>query len=86
MPVAASKFSGNFTASKLKWVKDNEPEIYSRIWKIMLPGDYIAFHMTEEALTTSAGLSEGIFWDFSTDKLSDIIMNYYGSDPHLYPI
>jgi len=76
---------GNFTASKLKWVKDNEPEIYSRIWKIMLPGDYIAFRMTNEALTTSSGLSEGILWDFSVNKLSDVVMNYYGFSTDFIP-
>ena len=53
---------GNFTASKLKWIKDHEPEVYSRIWKIMLPGDYAAMRMTGEACTTASDLSEGIFW------------------------
>lgn len=39
---------GNFTASKLAWVKRNEPEIFEKIDKIMLPGDYIAMRMTGE--------------------------------------
>ncbi|MHC4546963.1 MAG: FGGY family carbohydrate kinase, partial [Planctomycetota bacterium] len=55
---------GNFTASKLKWVMENEPEVYSKIHKIMLPGDYIAMKMTGEIKTTPSGLSEGIMWDF----------------------
>jgi xylulokinase len=76
---------GNFTASKLKWVKENEPEIYSKIWKIMLPGDYIAFRMTSEAHTTSSGLSEGIFWDFASNNLSDEVLNYFGFDPQFIP-
>jgi xylulokinase len=76
---------GNFTASKLKWVSENEPEIYSRIWKIMLPGDYIAFRMTSEVVTTSSGLSEGIFWDFSTNSLSETVMNYYGFNIDFIP-
>ena len=58
---------GNFTASKLKWVMENEPDIYSKIHKIMLPGDYIAMKMTGEIKTTPSGLSEGIMWDFEGD-------------------
>jgi xylulokinase len=69
---------GNFTASKLKWVKENEPEIYSRIYKILLPGDFIAAKLTGEIKTTESGLSEGIFWDFETREPSDFLFKYYG--------
>lgn len=69
---------GNFTASKLKWVKDNEPEIYERIHKIMLPGDYIAYRLTGEMCTTDTGLSEGIFWDFTKNSISTELLEYYG--------
>jgi xylulokinase len=74
---------GNFTASKLKWVKENEPELYSRIHKVMLPGDYIALKLTGEATTTATGLSEGIFWDYRDQKISSSILNYYGVDQSL---
>jgi len=69
---------GNFTASKLKWVKDNEPEVYSRIHKMMLPGDYIAMKMTGEIKTTPSGLSEGIMWDFEGDELAGFVLENYG--------
>ena len=69
---------GNFTASKLAWVKDNEPKTFSIIHKIMLPGDYLALRLTGEINTTYTGLSEGIFWDFENNKVSDKLMNYYG--------
>lgn len=69
---------GNFTASKLKWVMENEPEVYSRIHKIMLPGDYIAMKMTGEIKTTPSGLSEGIMWDFEADGLADFVLDNYG--------
>jgi len=55
---------GNFTASKLKWVMENEPKLYSKIYKEMLPGDYIAMRMTGQIKTTPSGLSEAIMWDF----------------------
>jgi xylulokinase len=68
---------GNFTASKLKWVKDNEPDIYHNIHKILLPGDYIAMKLTGEINTTISGLSEGIFWDFENRCLSQEVLDYY---------
>ena len=76
---------GNFTASKLKWVRDNEPEIYSKVYKYMLPGDYIAFKFTGDINTTKNGLSEGILWDYKTDTLADWLLAYYGIDPSLTP-
>ncbi|MCX6270967.1 MAG: FGGY family carbohydrate kinase [Bacteroidetes bacterium] len=76
---------GNFTASKLKWVKENEPGVYDRIFKIMLPGDYIAMRMTGEIMTTVSGLSEGIFWDFANNDLAGFLLDYYGFNPGLIP-
>jgi xylulokinase len=69
---------GNFTASKLKWVKDNEPEIFDKIDKVMLPGDYIAMKMTGDITTTASGLSEMILWNFKDDKPADFLMDHYG--------
>jgi len=76
---------GNFTASKLKWVMENEPDVYSRIHKIMLPGDYIAMKMTGEIKTTPSGLSEGIMWDFQQQGLAELVLNYYGISEELIP-
>jgi xylulokinase len=76
---------GNFTASKLKWVKDNEPDLYRKIYKIMLPGDYIAMRMTGEIKTTVSGLSEGIMWDFRNQRLSEQMLDVYAIDPALIP-
>jgi xylulokinase len=76
---------GNFTASKLKWVKDNEPDLYAKIWKIMLPGDYAALRMTGEACMTASGMSEGIFWDFRAHRISETVLDYYGFDSSFLP-
>jgi len=76
---------GNFTASKLSWVKNNEPEIYKQIDKIMLPGDFIAMKLTGEITTTSSALSEGIFWDFKKDKISEDVMNAFGFEDSVIP-
>ncbi|MDH5367287.1 MAG: FGGY family carbohydrate kinase [Cyclobacteriaceae bacterium] len=76
---------GNFTASKLKWVKDNEPDIYEKIHKILLPGDFIALKMTGKATTTVSGLSEGMLWDFKNEKVADILLTHYGVELDIIP-
>lgn len=76
---------GNFTASKLAWVKANEPEIYAQIDKIMLPGDFIAMKLTGAITTSISALSEGIFWDFEQHEISKDVMNYYGLSNNLIP-
>ena len=76
---------GNFTASKLKWVKDNELDVFARVHKAMLPGDYVALRMTGEAVTTPAGLSEGILWDFQAGGLAETLLAHYGIPPAYLP-
>ena len=76
---------GNFTASKLAWVKNNEPEIFRKIARIMLPGDYIAMKLTGNITTSPSALSEGIFWDFVSDTLAKKVMEHYGFEPAIIP-
>ncbi|WP_294283710.1 FGGY family carbohydrate kinase [uncultured Chryseobacterium sp.] len=76
---------GNFTASKLAWVKENEPEIFEKIDKIMLPGDYIAMRLSGQIGITIEGLSEGIFWDFKNNCISEDVINYYGIPKSFFP-
>lgn len=75
----------NFTASKLYWVKKNEPQVFSKIHKLMLPGDYLAYKFSNTYTTTISGLSEGVFWDFQRDEISDDILEYYGFSKDLIP-
>jgi xylulokinase len=74
---------GNFTASKLAWVKNNEPELYSKIYKVMLPGDYLAMRLSGSINTTATGLSEGIFWDYKDNGVATALLDYYGIDQRL---
>jgi len=77
---------GNFTASKLCWVQRHEPELFRKIHKVMLPGDFIAMKLTGEITTTVSGLSEGTFWDFQEQRVSGDLMRCYGLDPALLPV
>lgn len=76
---------GNFTAAKLAWVKDNEPDIFEKIDKIMLPGDYFAYRLTGQLTTSASALSEGIFWDFKQNKVSGDVLQAFGFSPGLLP-
>ncbi len=76
---------GNFTASKLAWVKQNEPELYSKIYKIMLPGDYIAMKLSGEICTTISGLSEGMLWDFAENAPAQILLDHYCFSKDIIP-
>ena len=76
---------GNFTAAKLAWVKENEPELFAKVYKFMLPGDYLAMRLSGTVNTTISGLSEGMFWDFREKKVADFLMRYFGFDQSLVP-
>ncbi|HMH21436.1 MAG TPA: FGGY family carbohydrate kinase [Puia sp.] len=76
---------GNFTAAKLAWVKDKEPQVYEKIYKLLLPGDFISMKLTGQITTSVSALSEGIFWDFKEDALSDDVFNYFGFDKDFIP-
>jgi xylulokinase len=76
---------GNFTASKLAWVKNNEPEIFNQVDKMMLPGDFLAMKLTGEITTTTSALSEGVFWDFKKNEISKDVLDQYGFDENCIP-
>jgi len=76
---------GNFTAAKLAWIKEYEPKVYESIYKIMLPGDYIAMKLTGEVTTSPSALSEGVFWDFQEDKLSNDVIDYFKFNTSFIP-
>lgn len=76
---------GNFTASKLAWVKENEPQLFERIYKVMLPGDYIAMKLTGEISTNPEGLSEYMLWDFKENRIAQFLLDYFGFERSLFP-
>ncbi len=76
---------GNFTASKLAWVKRNEPEIFDKIHRFMLPGDYIAYRLSSEISTSVSGLSEQILWDFKEERRADFVADHYGIPHDMIP-
>ncbi len=78
-------FPGNFTASKLRWVNENEPDIYKKAYKFMLPGEYIAMKMTDRIFTTIPGLAEEMLWDYKNKKVSKDVLNTMDIPEKLIP-
>lgn len=76
---------GNFTAAKIKWMAVNQPELFSRVTKIMLPGDFIALQLSGIATTTVSGLSEAILWDFEQHQPAYSLLKHWGLDSSLLP-
>ncbi|GAC1589104.1 MAG: FGGY-family carbohydrate kinase [Ginsengibacter sp.] len=76
---------GNFTASKLAWVKQNEPELFEQVDKVLLPGDYIAMRLTGKITSSIESLSEGIFWDFKNQTISKDILECYQLKTSFFP-
>ncbi len=76
---------GNFTASRLAWLKESEPELFRRVHKAMLPGDYLALRMTGEAVTTPSGLSEMVLWDFAAGEAAEMVLEHYGIPSGMLP-
>ncbi|PRD48174.1 xylulokinase [Sphingobacterium haloxyli] len=76
---------GNFTASKLAWVKQHEPKLYDQIYKFMLPGDYLSMCFTGEINSNVSSISEGVLWDFAANRLSETLLHHYGIEETLVP-
>ncbi len=74
----ALNYPGDFTASKIAWVRKHEPKVYAKAHKAMLPGDYLAARLTGTICTTPSGLSEGILWDFKKQGLLEPVLKHYG--------
>jgi len=76
---------GNFTASKLRWIRNDDPVLYEKIRHILLPGDYIGYRLTGDITTTITGLSEGIFWDFRHNQVSEELLEVAAISKDLLP-
>jgi xylulokinase len=76
---------GNFTAAKLRWVQENQPDIFARIHKIMLPGDFIAMKLSSVINTTASGLSEGTLWDFKENRIATELLAHWGISTDVIP-
>ena len=74
-----------FTAGKVIWVRDNEPEVYQNAFKILLPKDYIRFRLTGNFATEVSDASGTLFLDVKKRRWSDEILEKLDVDRDLMP-
>ncbi len=78
--ITANPALTGFTASKVMWVKNNEPDIYEKVRKILLPKDYIRYKLTGEFATEVSDASGMQFMDIANRKWSDEVLTKLGID------
>lgn len=74
-----------FTAPKLLWVRENEPEEFDRIASIMLPKDYVRFMLTSAVATDMADGSGTLLMDVANRRWSGEMMDLVGLSPGQMP-
>ena len=74
-----------FTAPKVLWVKNNEPEIFARIRQMLLPKDYVRFKLTGRYAADKAGGAGTALFDLQTRDWSPEVVAALGIDPAWLP-
>jgi len=74
-----------FTAPKVLWLKENEPAVFDRVEKIVLPKDYLRYRLTGELLAERAGSSATLLFDLKNEKWSDRMLDLVGLDSDSVP-
>ncbi|MFW6097130.1 MAG: xylulokinase [Chloroflexota bacterium] len=74
-----------FTAPKILWVKNNEPEIYERTRHILLPKDYVRYRLTGEFASDRAGGSGTLLFDLKERTWSREVAEALDIDPEWLP-
>ncbi|MBC7227120.1 MAG: xylulokinase [Thermoflexales bacterium] len=74
-----------FTAPKILWVRNNEPEIYARARHILLPKDYIRYRLTGEYAIDKADGAGTILFDLKTRDWSREVLEALAIDPFWLP-
>jgi xylulokinase len=75
-----------FTAPKLLWVHEHEPEVYRRIAHILLPKDYIRFKLSGDRAIDCADASGTSLFDISQRRWSDEIIEKLEINPKWLPV
>lgn len=83
--IAATGGAPYFTACKLQWVRDNEPEVFERVRSMMLPKDYIRLKLTGELATDVTDASGTLFLDVRKRRWSDEMPRLLDVDSGILP-
>lgn len=83
--IVGHKPSASYTLAKLLWIKNNEPDIYKNIYKVLNAKDYIAFKMTGRFITDYSDATGTNAFDLNTFEWSDRILDGVGVSRELFP-
>lgn len=67
-------------APKIRWLADQQPEIYERAARFLLPGSYLAYHLTGEAAVDYSNASSTMLLDVRTKDWSPEMCRVFGID------
>jgi len=83
--IVGHRVSPSYSLEKLMWIKNNEPEVYKKTYKILNAKDYIAFKLTGNMATDYTDASGTNAFDLNTYKWSDKIIDIAGIDKDKLP-
>jgi xylulokinase len=83
--ITANFLTPTYTAPNIIWVKENQPEIYSKTEKILLAKDYVKFKLTGEMVTDYSDAAGTLLFDTENLKWADELFEIYNIDKSLMP-
>ncbi len=78
-------FEACWPVAKAMWVRQNEPEVFSRVRHILLLEDYILYHLTGRFVSECSLLSSTEYWDIRTKTYWADVLEFAGIDPAWLP-
>ena len=83
--ITGNPILAGFTAPKLRWVEKNEPEIFAKISKVLLPKDFIRYRLTGEFFSEMSDASGTSMLNVGERKWSDEILSAMGWSKQWFP-
>lgn len=83
--ITGHRISPTYSASKIMWVRDNEPDLFARVHKFLHVKDFIAYRMTGAFVTDRSDASGMNLYNLEGGAWSDEILNAIGLDPRRLP-
>ncbi len=74
-----------YTAPQVKWVKDNQPDVWRRTRRILIAKDFIKFRLTGQMVTDYSEASGTLLFDVEKRRWSEAMFSYFGFSGSLFP-
>ncbi|NMB45770.1 MAG: xylulokinase [Firmicutes bacterium] len=74
-----------FTAPKIVWLQQNEPDVYRQVAKVLLPKDYVRYRLTGEIFTEMSDAAGSLLLDVTHRRWSEPVLQALNIDPEILP-